>query len=270
MAKEQSSQEKMAPGRLTENATTPVLAIQAPAALTELQALLAADGIFVAPTDTVFGLFCRYDSPAALARIYAAKDRPPQKAIPVLLGASTQLEEVVRGPVHDLARVLMAQFWPGPLTLVLPAQAHLPPILTAGAPTVAVRMPAHAGLLHLLRTFGPLAATSANRSGHAETHSVAEVVEQLAGRVDLILADRATSAADGEAQAAAPGLASTIVDLSVDLSADLNPASGAVWAPRILREGPLGQAVRELVAAYRPAPAERNAPGDEAPGRNGP
>ncbi|MEX1019924.1 MAG: L-threonylcarbamoyladenylate synthase [Litorilinea sp.] len=227
--------------------TTTVLSIIATETLevtATLRALLAADGIFVAPTDTVYGLFSRYDSPAALARIYAAKDRPPQKAIPVLIGDPAQLDALVPMPLHPLASALMARFWPGPLTLVLPALPHLPAELTAGAPTVAVRLPAHAALGALLTAVGPLAATSANRSGQSETHSVAQVLEQLDGRVDLILGDvMPGDDAPGNEEAAparfaAPNLASTIVDLS-------DPAAPA----RILREGPLGAAIREFLAA---------------------
>jgi L-threonylcarbamoyladenylate synthase len=225
--------------------STPVLPIGDPEVFPAVQALLARDGIFVAPTDTVYGVFCRYDAPGALARIYEAKDRPPQKAIPILIGAREHLDRLVQPPLHGWAARLMARFWPGPLTLVLPAQAHLPVELTAGARTVAVRMPDHEALRGLLRATGPLAATSANRSGQAETHSVDEVLAQLDGRVDLILADD-----DPEEQAAPPRqLASTIVDLS-------DPAA----LPHILREGPLGAAVRRLFAAATedapPSPAQ--------------
>lgn len=228
--------------------STPILAIDAPETVAAVEAVLAAGGIFVVPTDTVYGVCSRYDSPAAIGRIYAAKDRPPQKAIPVLIGAPEQLDGLVKMPLHPLAGTLMARYWPGPLTLVLPAQAHLPPELTAGAPTVAVRMPNHAAFCALLQHTGPLAVTSANRSGAAETHNVVEVLAQLDGRVDLILADvgEAIPGADvsNSAETAplaegTPTLASTIVDLA-------NPAA----PPRILREGPLGAEIRALLADH--------------------
>lgn len=217
---------------------TPVLSIDDPSTPAAVQTLLGQDGIFVAPTDTVFGVFSRYDSVAALERIYIAKGRPPEKAIPVLIGAPDQMEPLIRGQLPSVAHELMARFWPGPLTLVLQAQPTLPPILTAGATTIAVRMPAHDGLLRLLQALGPLAATSANRSGQQETHTVAQVQEQLDGRVDLILDDAVASRA--------PTPASTIVDLS-PCQSPVDETDSERNTPRLLREGPIGHAVRALL-----------------------
>ncbi|HXF62209.1 MAG TPA: Sua5/YciO/YrdC/YwlC family protein, partial [Caldilineaceae bacterium] len=108
---------------------TQVLPLSDPAAQATALALLAAEEIIVAPTDTVYGVMCRYDSPTAIARLYAAKDRPPVKAIPVLIGDAAQLERLVQWPLPPGAHELMARFWPGALTLVLPALPHLPDIL---------------------------------------------------------------------------------------------------------------------------------------------
>jgi L-threonylcarbamoyladenylate synthase len=204
-----------------------------PAAQAAAVALLAQDEIFAAPTDTVYGLFCLPNRPAALARLYLAKDRPPEKAIPILIGEIDQLDQVALSPLPPIAATLMAELWPGALTLILPAQPHLPALLTAGGTTVAVRMPNHAGLCALLRQTGPLAATSANRSGGPDTHSAAEVLAQLAGRIPLLLHDDAS----GASSAALRSKPSTIVDLT--------PAGG----PQILREGPLGEIVRARLAA---------------------
>lgn len=213
---------------LTQSYITRVLSITDPAAQHAVQALLAEDEIFAAPTDTVYGIFGRPDSPTAIARIYTAKARPPDKAIPVLIGDIDHLAQVAQPPWPHAAAPMMARFWPGALTLVLPAQPHLPAILTAGQGTVAVRMPAHAALCALLRQTGPLAATSANRSGGADTHSVEEVLAQLDGQLPLILSD------------AAPiphtNLASTVVDLT-------DPDR-----PRILRPGQLQAAVSAYLA----------------------
>lgn len=197
----------------------------------EALALLAQEEIFAAPTDTVYGIFARPDSPTAISRIYLAKARPPDKAIPILIGDIAQLEQVARPPWSPIAGALMASFWPGALTLVLPAQPHLPAILTAGQPTVAVRMPAHAALCALLRQTGPLAATSANRSGGPDTHSAAEVLAQLDGYIPLILSDNAPIAQQS--------LPSTLVDLT-------DPAG-----PRILRQGQLYEAVSVRLAELR-------------------
>ena len=186
--------------------------------------LLAQEEVFAAPTDTVYGIFARPDSPTAIARIYLAKARPPDKAIPILIGDMADLDQVARPPWSPLAAPLMERFWPGALTVVLPAQPHLPAILTAGLSTVAVRMPAHAALAALLRQTGPLAATSANRSGGPDTHTVAEVLAQLDQHLPLILGDNDHN---DDSEPPPQSLSSTVVDLT-------DPAG-----PRILRQGQL-------------------------------
>jgi L-threonylcarbamoyladenylate synthase len=211
--------------------TTRILPLADPAAQQEALALLAQEETFAAPTDTVYGIFCRPDSPKAIARLYLAKARPADKAIPILIGDLAHLEQVARPPWSPLAARLVAKFWPGALTVVLPAQPHLPPILTAGQSTVAVRMPDHAALCAFLSKTGPLAATSANRSGGADTHSAAEVLAQLDGFIPLILSD--------ETPASQQSLPSTLVDLT-------NPDG-----PQILRKGPLYEAVSALLAEWR-------------------
>jgi L-threonylcarbamoyladenylate synthase len=222
------------PATSHQPSATQVRPLADPAAQRLALALLAEGEIIIAPTDTVYGVMCRYDSPAAIARLYAAKERPPEKAIPVLIGAIHQLNGLVQSQLPAGAAALMAHFWPGPLTLVLPAQPHLPSVLTAGLSSVAVRMPAHPALCALLTQTGPLAATSANRSGRPESHTADEALAQLAGRVPLILADEDE---DTELEAGAQvTLPSTIVDLT-------GPAG-----PRLLRPGPIAQAVRACLA----------------------
>lgn len=183
---------------------TEILPLAGPAAQARALALLADGQIIAAPTDTVYGVMCRYDRPAAIARLYAIKQRPHDKAIPVLIGAHAQLAMLAAQPLPALAEALIARFWPGALTLVLPSLPHLPVILTAGQPSLAVRMPDHPELCALIRRSGPLAATSANLSGAPETHSATEVAAQLGGRLPLIL-----DAPPGPQQPA-----STIVDLT--------------------------------------------------------
>lgn len=212
----------------TPTYTTRVLPLADADARQEALSLLAKDEIFAAPTDTVYGIFARPDSPTAIERLYCAKARPPEKAIPILIGDIGNLAKVAKAPWSPLAAPLMANFWPGALTLVLPAQPHLPPILTAGSSTVAVRMPAHPALGALLYQTGPLAATSANRSGGADTHSAAEVLAQLDGYIPLILSE--------DERAPSQSLPSTVVDLS-------DPTG-----PRILRPGQLHAEVSALLA----------------------
>jgi L-threonylcarbamoyladenylate synthase len=185
--------------------------------------------VIAAPTDTVYGVMCRYDSSQAIERIYAAKDRPPQKAIPVLIADHAQLDLLIAGKAGATACLLMERFWPGALTLVLPARPDLPTILTAGQATIAVRMPAHDQLRALIRRAGPLAATSANLSGQPDTRSAQEVLAQLNGRIPLILAD------DVDADRRKTMTPSTIVDLTTT-------------PPVLLRAGPLEADVRRSLA----------------------
>ncbi|MBV7327696.1 threonylcarbamoyl-AMP synthase [Chloroflexi bacterium TSY] len=179
--------------------------------------LLSENQVIVAPTDTVYGLMCRFDRSEAIECLYTIKKRPKEKAIPVLLGNIEQLPQVVRIPLAPVVNQFVEEFWPGPLTVVLTASSGLPAILTAGQSSVAVRIPQHCALRHLLDEVGPLAATSANISGQPETHTAAEVSAQLGQSVPLIL--------DGGISS--PNPASTIVDFST-----LQEGK-----PRILRPG---------------------------------
>lgn len=164
---------------------TLVIPITDPQALALSREYVQAGKLIVFPTDTLYGLACEPTNPSALTSIYAVKGRSALKAIPVLIGATKQLSQVVQN-VPSQAEGLMARFWPGALTLVLPKQADLPIELTP-YPGLAVRMPDHPFALQLLRELGPLAVTSANLSDQANPQTAQEVFAQLAGRVDLIL-----------------------------------------------------------------------------------
>ena len=135
-------------------------------------------------------------------------------------GASTGIGSLPGTDIAEAQRIVLGE---------LPALPHLPEILTAGQTTVAVRMPDHADLCALLRQTGPLAATSANRSGGPDTRTVADVLGQLDGRVPLVLYD--------DDQRPPTSLPSTLVDLT------------AADGPRILRPGPLADAVSALLTA---------------------
>lgn len=206
---------------------TQVLSIHKRAALVQARQLLDQGQAIVAPTDTVYGVMCHYANPNAIASLYEIKDRPPQKAIPVLIADADQLNRLTPLPITPVARVLMDHFWPGALTIVLPALSTLPSILTADQPSVAVRMPAYEPLLTLLSQTGPLAATSANRSGQPDTRTVDEVMAQLNERVSLVL-----QGDDGQTI----GAPSTVIDLS-------RPQE----FPRILRRGPLAGAINNVL-----------------------
>ncbi len=215
---------------------TQICSIARPAAREKALAFLRDHQVIAAPTDTVYGVMCRYDSAQAIDRLYAAKDRPPQKAIPVLIGDLEQLRLLVPDPLSPAAELLIHRFWPGPLTIVFPALAHLPANLTAGQATVAVRMPDHAMLRTLIRDGGPVAATSANLSGQPEAHTAREVLEQLNGRIALVLEDEPQSEIIRR-----EALPSTIIDITQPARDDLP----------ILREGPLGTAVRKALVQLR-------------------
>jgi L-threonylcarbamoyladenylate synthase len=142
-----------------------------------LGAVLAAlDGgaVVGVPTDTVYGLAARLDRPAALRAVFAAKGRPPGLALPVLVSGPDQVEVLARSwPLT--AAGLAARFWPGPLTLVVPALEDVGPLLGGDGTTVGVRCPDLILLAALCAAAGPLAVTSANRHGRPPCTTAAQV-----------------------------------------------------------------------------------------------
>lgn len=149
---------------------------------------IAAGGLVAVPTETVYGLAARADSADAVAAIYRAKGRPYFN--PLIVHVSS-VEQAERLAVFDArAHGLAAQFWPGPLTMVLPLRetANLAPAVTAGLPTIALRMPAHPVMRALLVQTGlPLAAPSANRSGGVSPTCAAHVAASLGENAGLVL-----------------------------------------------------------------------------------
>jgi L-threonylcarbamoyladenylate synthase len=208
---------------------TEILALKQRRGQAKALRLLAAEQIVAAPTDTVYGLMGRFDSEAAIEQIYIAKGRPPHKGILTLIGDLAQLAQLTPLPVSAVARTLMENFWPGGLTIILPALPTLSPSLTAGQTTVGVRLPDHAGLRKLLQQSGPLAVTSANLSGGADANSADQVLIQLGGKIPLILAD-ADDKRNGDARP------STIIDVSRSQE-----------FPRILRRGALDGAINTVL-----------------------
>ncbi len=139
------------------------------------------------PTETVYGLGAHALNEYAVAGVFAAKERPEFDPLIVHLADAIFLKEVVT-EIPPVARQLCDQFWPGPLTLVLPKHEKIPDLVTAGAPTVAVRVPDHPIARELLHEAGiPVAAPSANRFGRLSPTTSAHVAEQLDGRIDWIL-----------------------------------------------------------------------------------
>lgn len=193
---------------------TKILPAQDPASIQKAVELLRQGSLVAFPTDTVYGVGALPLHPQAIARLYDVKGRSQEKAIPILLGGAADLEGMA-SQVSEMARRLARRFWPGPLTLVVPKGASLPEEVSS-TPTVGVRMPDHPVALALLRQTGPLAVTSANLSGMPSSVTAQEVLEQLGGRIPLILDGGHTPG----------GVSSTVVDCT-------GPQ------PRILREGPI-------------------------------
>lgn len=187
-----------------------------PEAVRQSLRALANGGLIAFPTDTVYGLAAPAFDAQGIDLLFQAKERQTEKAIPVLVASLADLEKVTLN-MPDHARKLAKHFWPGPLTLIVPRHPSLPENLSP-LPTIGVRMPDHPIALAILHASGPLAVTSANLSGFPSPSSAAQVLEQLNGRVDLIIDGGETFG----------GIPSTVVDCSEA-------------SPKILRAGPLTQ-----------------------------
>lgn len=149
--------------------------------------LLRAGELVAFPTDTVYGVGAIAWDAAAVGKLYTAKLRRRDKAIPILLADAADLALVARDLPSAAVRIA-AHFWPGPLTLVVPKAARVPDEVTAGGDTVAVRIPDHPLARALIRAAGaPLATTSANLSGGTSPATAEEVAAQLGDRIALIL-----------------------------------------------------------------------------------
>ncbi len=175
--------------------------------------LIRSGGLVAFPTETVYGLGADALNPRAVARIFEIKNRPSFDPLIVHIADFRDVEKLCSF-VSLLAKKLMRKFWPGPLTLILPKCGIVPDIVTAGLPTVAVRMPSHNVALQLIRLAGrPIAAPSANPFGFLSPTTAAHVTEQLGGKVDLILDSGQCSV----------GIESTILDLSGGMPTLLRP-----------------------------------------------
>ena len=184
-----------------------------PAAIAEAAALLRSGGLVAFPTETVYGLGANALDASAVRRIFAAKGRPAYDPLIVHV-AGAAAAETVASEISGTARLLMARFWPGPLTLVLRKRAIVPAEVTAGGPTVAVRAPNHPLAQALIRAAGvPIAAPSANLFSHTSPTTAQHVWDDLAGRVDLILDGGPTPI----------GVESTVLDLSGGVPVLLRP-----------------------------------------------
>ncbi|HTJ29675.1 MAG TPA: L-threonylcarbamoyladenylate synthase [Acidobacteriaceae bacterium] len=160
---------------------------QSAAAIAEAAAILRGGGTVAIPTETVYGLGANAFDAAAVAKIFAAKERPAWDPLIVHVADEAMLREVV-AEVSPITRRLMDAYWPGPLTLLLPRTAAIPDAVTAGRPLVGVRMPAHPVARAVIYAAGvPVAAPSANRFGHTSPTTAEHVLEDLDGRIDAVV-----------------------------------------------------------------------------------
>jgi L-threonylcarbamoyladenylate synthase len=164
---------------------TEIISFTNPTVISRALSVLQDGGLIAYPTDTVYGLAAATFSPSAIEKLFDAKTREATKAIAVLIGDMSQLDFLTPN-FPESARRLAQLYWPGALTMIVPKLSTLPENLSQ-YPTVGVRMPNHAFALTLLRHTGPLATTSANLSGGANPSSPEEVLEQLNGRIELLI-----------------------------------------------------------------------------------
>lgn len=210
---------------------------------------LTRGGLVAFPTETVYGLGANAFDPRALARVFEAKRRPAFDPLIVHIASEETVDlvadlSVLSKEAQAAARALMDEFWPGPLTLILPKRSNVPDLATSGLPTVAVRLPDHPIALLLIElSTGAVAAPSANPFGYLSPTRAEHVAAQLGDRVDLIL--------DGGR--CAVGVESTVVDVTGLL-------------PRVLRPG--GLALERLRAAVPGIEVlDRTDPVPKAPGQ---
>ena len=183
--------------------------------------VLRAGGIVALPTDTVYGIGVALSTVGGIERLFAAKRRPPDKGIMLLLEDAAQAGSI--GLLGPAARALAEACWPGGLTLVVPQRpdVSLPAVLTGGAATIGLRVPDHGAPRALARSLGPLPVTSANVSGAPEARDADAIQDQLGEVVELIL--------DGGPAHGGP--ASTIVDCTGERPVVLR--AGAVAVERV-------------------------------------
>jgi L-threonylcarbamoyladenylate synthase len=195
---------------------------------------IRAGNLVVFPTETVYGLGADATNAQAVARIFSAKERPSNDPLIVHVCDEQQLHELVT-VLPAKAKRLMQEFWPGPLTIVLPKSPKVPSIVTSGYSSVAVRMPSNPLALELIRLSGrPIAAPSANRFGRSSPTTAQHVREQLEGRFEVLI--------DGGA--CTVGIESTVISFVGDV-------------PKILRPGKVDQ--ESIEACIGPVESEKQA-----------
>ncbi|MHB9026311.1 MAG: L-threonylcarbamoyladenylate synthase [Armatimonadota bacterium] len=203
---------------------TPIIVQAEYSALCRAARIIAEGGVIAFPTDTVYGLGCDLFNPQAARRIFEIKGRPVHMPLIAMVADRGQWPQVAAS-LPECARRLMQRWWPGPLTLILPARPDIPEIILGGGNTIGVRIPNLDSARQLLRLAGrPLATTSANHSGQPPLCTARDVAEQLGNAVDLIIDDGPSPL----------GVPSTVLDCTTE-------------PPKIIREGHLSAVTLGLV-----------------------
>jgi L-threonylcarbamoyladenylate synthase len=203
----------------------------------EARTVLGRHGIMAVPTETFFALAVNPFRAEALVRLFALKDRNPEKPVLVMVAGTAMLPQVVR-EIPEVAYRLMARFWPGPLTIIFPGLPHLPRRLTGGTGTIGVRQPRQSLTCRLITELGhPITGTSANRTGHRPLVRADEVAREFGDDLGLIL----------DAGPCPGGLPSTIVDVTgspprLIRAGVIPPAELAEIMPEMERNSAMGAA----------------------------
>lgn len=223
------------------------------AAMRRAAEIVRAGGLVAFPTETVYGLGADATNEAAIRGIFEAKGRPSSDPLIVHVAKAEDIETVA-GEVPEVVVVLAAKFWPGPLTLVAPRGPAIPAIVSGGRDTVAVRVPDHPLALELIRQAGvPIAAPSANLFSRPSPTRAEHVLEDLDGRIDMILDGGPTLV----------GVESTVLDLTVDPPQVLRPGGVSLerltavlgdvaFTPRVLTERAAQASPGMLLKHYSP------------------
>lgn len=218
-----------------------------PEAIEQAASIIREGGLVAFPTETVYGLGADAMNQGAVERIFEAKGRPADNPLIVHVADRKMLDRITNN-ISDKSECLIDQFWPGPLTLVLERRPEVAPLVSAGLSTVAVRMPASKIALELIRAARtPIAAPSANASGRPSPTTAAHVLDDLAGRIDMILDGGATNI----------GIESTVLDMTSDPPAILRPG----WVGREMLTGVIGpveQATSESELRHSPGTRHRH------------
>jgi L-threonylcarbamoyladenylate synthase len=198
--------------------------------LDEAAAIIQKGGTVAFPTETVYGLGADGLNPAAVLKIFEAKERSPGNPLSLLVHSRKDLEKVTKN-IPEKAIMLMDTFWPGPLTIVVEKNDNVPEITSGNLPSIGLRMPDHRIPLELIKRAGtPLAAPSANLSGKPSPSLAAHVLADLTGRIDAVIDDGGTSI----------GLESTVIDMTVE-------------PPVVLRLGSVGiDELERVIGKVRP------------------